>query len=51
MEVYRNTFSPQEISKISSKPPKLTLKATTERTNKTQSKYKERNHNDHSRNK
>ena len=43
-EVYSNTNLPQETRKISNKQPNLTPKATRERTNKTQSQQKERNH-------
>ena len=50
-EAYSNTRLPQEIRKISNKQPNLTLKATRERTSKTQSEKKERNHRDQSRNK
>ena len=51
-EVQSNTILPQEKRKISSKPLKLTLKATRERrTNKTQIQQKERNHKNQSRDK
>ena len=51
-EVYRNTSLSQETRKISNIQPNFIPKKTTERrTDKTQSKQKERNHKDESRNK
>ena len=50
-EFYSNTNLPQETRKISNKQPNFTPKTTREKINKTQSKQKERNPNNQSRNK
>ena len=50
-EVYSDTSLPQETRKISNKQPKLTPKATRERTKKPQSQQKERNNKDQRENK